>query len=108
MAIPHASSGEVIDIRPLGPELSVTQTSTLVKTEFLEIIRIVLPQGKEIPTHQVLGEITIQCLEGHVEVMAGTKTRELTAGHMLYLSGGEPHALKGLTDSSVLVTILLE
>jgi quercetin dioxygenase-like cupin family protein len=108
MAIPHAKPGEIIDVRPLGPAVSVTKTSTLVKTEFLEVLRVVLPKGKEIPTHQVLGEITIQCLEGYVEVMAGTTTRDLQPGQMIYLPGGEPHALKGLEDSSVLVTILLD
>ena len=46
MAIPHAKSGEVIDIRPLGSALAQARTTTLVKTKALEIIHLVIPSGK--------------------------------------------------------------
>ena len=49
MAIPHAKSGEVIEIGPLGPALAQTKTTTLMKTKTLEIIRLVIPSGKDIP-----------------------------------------------------------
>ena len=52
MAIPHAKPGEVVDIRPLGAELQDTQTTTLVKTDRVEVIRLVLPAGKEIKRHK--------------------------------------------------------
>lgn len=52
MAIPHAKPAEVIDVRPLGARLRDTQTTTLVKTDALEVIRLVLPAGKEIQRHK--------------------------------------------------------
>lgn len=107
MAIPHAAPGQIIDIRPLGDKIKQSLTTTLVKTNTLEIIRLVLPAGKEIPHHQVTGEITVQCLEGTVGFSVGGQTKVLQAGQLLYLSGAELHALKGIEDSSVLVTILL-
>jgi len=107
MAIPHAKSGEVIDIRPLGAALAQGRTTTLVKTKTLEIIRLVIPSGKDIPGHKAHGEITVQCLEGRVAFTAGDNRRELEAGQMLYLSSEEPHSLHGMEDSSVLLTILL-
>jgi quercetin dioxygenase-like cupin family protein len=107
MAIPHAKSGEVIDIRPLGPALAQTKTTTLLKTKTLEVIRLVIPSGKYIPEHRAHGEITVQCLEGRVAFATGSTNRELAAGQLLYLSGEEPHSLHGLEDASVLVTILL-
>jgi quercetin dioxygenase-like cupin family protein len=107
MAIAHAKSGEIIDVRPLGAALANTKTTTLAKTGDLEILRLVVPAGKEIPTHQAPGEISVQCLEGKVAFTAEGRTQELSAGQLLYLSTGKPHALKGLQDSSVLVTILL-
>lgn len=107
MAIPHAKPGEVIDVRPLGEALERTITNTLVKTDRLEVIRLVVPAGKEIPSHQVAGEITVQCLEGRVAFTSGGATRELAAGQMLYLGGRDSHALRGLENASVLVTILL-
>jgi len=108
MAIPHANSGEVIDLRQLGEPLSRTVTNTLVKTQKLEVIRLVVLAGKVIPPHQVDGEITVQCLEGRVALTVGSTIRELVAGQMLYLAGNEPHSLRGIEDSSVLVTILLD
>ena len=35
VAVPHAKSGEVIDIRPLGSALAQARTTTLVKTKTL-------------------------------------------------------------------------
>ena len=107
MAIPHAQSGEVIDIRPLGAALAQARTTTLVKTKTLQIIRLVIPSGKDIPGHQAHGEISVQCLEGRIAFTAGNATRDLEAGQMLYLSSEESHSLHGLEDSSVLLTILL-
>ena len=107
MAIPHAQSGEVIDVRPLGSALPQARTSTLVKTKTLEIIRLVIPAGKDIPGHKAHGEITVQCLEGQIVFTIGSTRRDLKAGQFLYLSGGETHSLHGIEDSSVLLTILL-
>lgn len=106
MSIEHAKSNEVIRL-PLGTDLGRSRTTTVVKTTHLELIRLVLAAGKVIATHKAPGEITVQCLEGRVEFTAGGKTHELSAGHLLYLSAGEPHALKGIEDSSLLVTLLL-
>ncbi|MEQ8847783.1 cupin domain-containing protein [Botrimarina sp.] len=107
MAIPHAPPGQAIDIRPLGPELSAAVTKTLIKTDRLEVIRLVVPTGKTIPPHKVAGAITVQCLEGRVEFTALGETREMHAGQMLYLSGGTEHSVKGIDDASLLVTISL-
>lgn len=107
MAIPHAKSGEVIDIRPLGAALAQARTTTLVKTKALEVIRLVIPSGKDIPVHQAHGEITVQCLEGRVAFTAGNHTQDLEPGQLLYLSSEEPHSLHGIEDASILLTILL-
>ncbi len=78
-----------------------------MKTADLELIRLVLPAGKEIATHKAPGEITVQCLEGRVAFTANGKTQELAAGQLLYLTAGEPHSLKAIDDTSLLVTLLV-
>src|SRR4029078_13534524 len=108
MAIPHAKPGEVIDVRPLGAALVKTKTETLVKTESLELIRMVMPAGKDIAWHEAPGEITVQCLEGNVEFGVGELQRQLTVGTLLYLEGADKHSLRANVISSLLVTILLE
>ena len=108
MAIPHAESGQIVDIRPLGDRLTNSITTTLVKSEHLEVIRLVLPAGKEIPPHKAPDEITVQCLEGVVDFTSGGQTQVLEAGRLMYLRSEELHALKAIEDASVLVTILLQ
>jgi quercetin dioxygenase-like cupin family protein len=105
MAIPHAQPGEVIDVRPLGPALADATTTALVKTQSLEVIRLVIPRGKEIPTHTTRGEITVQCVEGQVAFTTGGVTQELGAGQLLYLRGQQPHSVRGIEHASLLVTI---
>jgi quercetin dioxygenase-like cupin family protein len=107
MAIAHANPGDVIDVRPLGDRLSTAQTTTLVRSGKLEIVRLVMPAGKEIAEHKAPGEITVHCLEGRIAFTALGKIQELTAGQLLYLNAGEPHAVKCIENASFLLTILL-
>lgn len=106
MALHHATPGEIVDVRPLGKELRGSKSATLLRSEHLQVFRVVLPKGEEFSDHAVPGEITVQCLEGSVDFRIGEdKVQRLTAGALIYLDGGQPHALKALEDASVLVTI---
>jgi quercetin dioxygenase-like cupin family protein len=107
MAIPHAGPGELIDVRALGPALKARKTATLVKTPSLEIIRLVVPAGRDIAAHSAPGAMTLHCLEGRVAFTAMGRTLDLTPGSLLFLSAGEPHALRGVEDASLLLTLLL-
>lgn len=107
MAIPHAASGELIDIQPLGIYLSQTTSSTLVRADHLEVFRFVLTAGQSTPEHKASGAITIQCLEGLVELKAHGRIQTMRLGNMVYLSDAEPHSVKAIESSSLLVTILL-
>ena len=107
MSLPHARAGEVVDLKPLGPAIAQAKTSTLAKTDDLELIRLVMPAGKRLPTHRAPGEIVVQCLEGRVAFVAGSATTELAAGQMLYLDAGTLHSLSALEDASLLITMLL-
>jgi len=107
MAIPHAKPGEVVDVRPLGSALASAQTQTLVRAEQVEIIRLVVPAGKEIPEHKAKGEIVVQCLKGRVAYAVFGKTLTLEPGKLLYMPMGEPHSVKGIEDASLLLTIFL-
>ncbi len=77
-----------MDVRPLGSALPSAQTTTLLRAEQVEVIRLVVPAGKEISEHKAKGEIIVQCLEGKVAFTAFGKTQNLDAGKLLYLSTG--------------------
>lgn len=106
MAIAHARPGEMMDVGPLGAALSQTKTHTLIRTPAVELIRMVLPAGKELKEHRAPGEITVHCLEGRVEFTTMGRSQVLTPGKLLLLPPSEPHAVKALEDSSFLLTIL--
>ncbi len=107
MAMPHAASGDLIDVRPLGGRLRESVSTTLVRADHLEVFRFVLPAGKIAADHRAAGAITIQCLEGAVELVCHGKTQVLRAGQLVYLADAEPHAVTALEDASLLITMLL-
>ncbi|HSQ56437.1 MAG TPA: cupin domain-containing protein [Gemmata sp.] len=107
MAVPHAKPGELVDVRPLGSALASAQTKTLVRAERVEVIRLVVPAGKDIHEHRAKGEIIVQGLEGKVAFITSGKTQYLEAGQLLYLPTGEPHSVKGIENASLLLTVLL-
>ena len=102
-----ANPGEPIDVRPPGTSLASAHTRTLVYTTALEVVRLIVRAGEEIPQHQNQGEIIVHCLEGRVAFTALGKTKELGAGKLLDLSAGEPHTIKGIEESLLLLTRLV-
>ncbi|RJG04904.1 hypothetical protein D3870_01670 [Noviherbaspirillum cavernae] len=107
MSLHHAVSGELIPIHPLGDKLAQTASTALLKSRQLEVMRLVLPAGKSVPVHQVPGELTMQCLEGRVELQAHGKTQQLHGGEMVFLTGNEPYALRAMENCSILMTVAL-
>jgi len=107
MAIPYVEAGKIIDLKSFDRTLSNNATHTLIKTQGLELIRLILPAGKEIPPHQVPREFLFQCLEGRIAFTAYGQTLELNAGEMLYIEGNELHSLKSIENASALLTRLL-
>ncbi len=105
MALHHASSGEAINLRPLGSDLQSAPTKALVKTDSFEAIRLVLKAGEVLPAHKVSGRFTLQCIEGRVRIDLANKSVELSSHQWIYFDIGAEHGLRALEDSSLLLTI---
>jgi quercetin dioxygenase-like cupin family protein len=108
MAQPHARSGQVVSVLPFGATLRSQRTLALIKAGQLEVVRIVLLAGQTLREHSVPGEITVQCLEGRIELELPGATRLMVAGDWLHLQRGESHALRAIEDASLLLTLCLE
>lgn len=106
MALHRAKPGEIVDIAPMGAAIADARTSTIIKTDQFEAVRLVVRAGLEIPEHDVPGNITLHCLEGRVELGLENTVLELGPNQWVYLDGGAPHSLKGIEDSSLLLTIV--
>jgi len=107
MAQPHAASGEIVKLTPLAEDLPDARTTAILKSEQLELVRIVLLKGGSMPEHQVQGEITVLCLEGRLALRTPAGTCTLGPSDLIHLRRGEPHALSAEEDASALLTICL-
>lgn len=107
MAIPHAFPGMPVDLLPDEQSPSSGGTIALVKNNTFEAIRLVLPKGREVcHDHPLEAVITAQCLQGRAALTIGDATHELPAGYWLFLLSGDPHTLRGIEDSVVLLTLI--
>ncbi len=107
MALEHAYPLDIINVRPLGSALAETPSHSLLKTDKFQLMRLVLPAGETLPTHQVVGEVSIQCLEGRATVRTPAQDCLLEAGQLVVLPPGQPHAVQAHDNTSLLVTRLL-
>ncbi len=107
MALPHAQLLDVIRIGPLGPALHEAVSTSLLKTDRLQLLHLVVPARRDQPEHHVDDECTIQCLEGDVEVQLPAGPRRLGPGQLVALPARQRHSLSARIDSAVLVTLLL-
>ena len=107
MALPHAQPLDIINVAPLGPDLREAVSTSLIKTDRLQLLHLVLPANKDQPEHHVEEECTIHCLEGDVEVVWPGGVRRLKAGNLVVLPAKERHSLRSRTNCAVLVTLIL-
>jgi quercetin dioxygenase-like cupin family protein len=107
MALPHAQVLDVIGIGPLGSKLHDAVSTSLLKTERLQLLHLVLPARQDQPEHHVDDECTIHCIEGDVEVRMPGGVRRLAPGQLVVLPARQRHSLSARADSAVLVTLLL-
>jgi len=105
MALHHASSGQVVNLGAL--DVQAAETRALLKARDIEIMWLVVPAGKQVPTHAVSTSMTLQCMRGRVEVQLDGGVKLLEAEQIMYLAGGVPHGLHALEDSRLLMTVVL-
>lgn len=106
MAKHHAAAGEVMKVSSISNR--DVKTSALVKTESFEAIHLVLRAGEHIPDHKVGGSMSLFCIEGDVTIDTPEGERALYAGDWLHLGPGTPHAVHGITDASLMLTVLFD
>jgi len=94
----------VVDALPAEIPAEGRRMEALIKTPSLDLRRLLLAKGGELPTHTAPGEITVHCLEGRVDFIAGGKTNDLRAGQLIHLGAGIPHSVVGTEPSVVLIT----
>lgn len=108
MALPHSHPLDVIDIGPLGAGSATPMSTSLLKTDRLQLLRLVLTADHPQPEHHVAEDCLLHCLEGELEVVLPDDSRRLRAGQLLVVPGGQRHSLTTPGRCTVLVALLLE
>ncbi|HUY93063.1 MAG TPA: hypothetical protein VMV10_30315 [Pirellulales bacterium] len=106
MAEPIANPGPTIWLEPLASIDETSRKITLVKTPQVEIIQLIVPAGRDVPTHQAQGDMVVQCLDGRVSLFALGKKYDLKPGQLLHLSLDDQFSIRGIDNASVLVTLI--
>jgi hypothetical protein len=110
MATHHAAAGEVVDLETWANDLPAEKSKVITKTRGLELARLVIGAGVDMHHADycsVPGAVVIHCIEGEVLLKTSTAQVALRPGQLAYLDGGTEHALAGIDDSVVLLTIVL-
>lgn len=108
MATHHASAAEIVDLSTWAQGIPNEQTKAIVKTDEMELARLVIPAGKDFPNHKVSGPIIVHCINGEIEFTAMDTTQVLTPGQLLHLLPNEPHSIRAVEDSVILLTIIFK
>jgi len=106
MALKHAQPLDVIDLNADGASRGTDRSSSLLRTDRLQLLMMVLSPGDVVPQHHVDNEFTIQCLSGEVGVDTPERACTLKAGQLVALPADEPYTLMANTQASLLVTML--
>ena len=78
---------------------------TLLKTESLRLVLVNLAIGGGLKEHSAPGGITIHCIKGTIEVVAGADSAQLGPGELVAMDPGVRHSVLGVTESAFLLTI---
>ena len=97
--------GRTASVQPLTPS-DTSRKIPLVKTPQVEVIQLIVPAGRDVPTHQAQGELIVHCLEGRIALSALGKVYDLTPAQLLHLSIDEPFSIRAIDNASVLVTLI--
>ena len=110
MATHHAAAGEVVDLNTWANDLKVEKSKVITKTTGIELARLVIDAGVDMHHTNycsVKGTVVIHCIEGEITLKTPDTTRSIEKGQLVFLNGETEHALVGIKDSVVLLTIAL-
>lgn len=84
-------------MRGLRDELPIpteaTTSRVVVNNEVLRVVVFAMDAGQELTEHTSTRAVTVQLLEGELDMTVGDRQHSLGAGDVVYLAPNERHAL---------------
>lgn len=78
---------------------------TLLRTANSRVVLFGFAEGQELTEHTSTQHATVQILSGECEFSLAGKPQQVKAGDLIYLPPNLPHALKAITQFSMLLTL---
>jgi quercetin dioxygenase-like cupin family protein len=96
---------ELSDSKSKKPWSAGHYAKTLFKKDDFRTVLIAMEPKSRMKEHHADGTLSIQVLQGQINVSAHGKTQSLTEGNLLTLSASIPHEVEAVEDSAFLLTI---
>jgi quercetin dioxygenase-like cupin family protein len=90
---------------PRVPSAGTQKPRVLFSSPECRLIALDLGAGEELPEHHVRERAVVQVISGRVAIDASGETVECEAGTLVTFDPGERHALHGLDDARLLLTL---
>jgi quercetin dioxygenase-like cupin family protein len=94
----------VHEVLPIPPDRDVRGVALLKQTG-LNMVVTALRAGAELSEHTARGVITVQVLEGFVELRTNQTSDNVRTGQLAIIDVLEPHTLTAREDSLLLITV---
>ena len=78
---------------------------TLLRTATSRVVLFGFAEGQELSEHTSTQHAVIQILSGECELSLGGKPHKAKAGDLVYMPPNLPHAVKAITQFSMLLTL---
>ncbi|HKV81536.1 MAG TPA: hypothetical protein VJP02_25540 [Candidatus Sulfotelmatobacter sp.] len=98
-------SHEIEQLYQCGKWQNGTSRKQLIRFSDFHIGLTAMKADARIGLHLNSGRISVQTIEGHIRMHAGSQTFDLPKGRMLVLDRAVPHDVEALADSAFLLTV---
>ncbi|HKV78083.1 MAG TPA: hypothetical protein VJP02_08095 [Candidatus Sulfotelmatobacter sp.] len=100
-------SHDIEQLRQCGKWQNGTSRNQLIRFPDFHISLTAMKADARIGLHMNSGRISVQMIEGHIRMHAGSQTFDLPKGRVLVLDRAVPHDVEALVESAFLLTVAL-
>ena len=79
--------------------------SSLVKGDGINVALMILKKGAKMQEHHTRAPITVNVIEGRINLIAKGKTQPLTPGTIAALNRAIEHSIEALEESAIVLTV---
>jgi quercetin dioxygenase-like cupin family protein len=90
----------------IGYQEGSVVSRTIIDRQVGTVTLFAFDEGQGLSEHTAPFDALVQCLDGAVEITISGRPVKLSAGQMVIMPGGEPHALKALSRFKMLLTMI--